>query len=124
MLKKAVHIVLASLLLVSTVGMAVSKHYCRGDLVSVSFFHEAHSCCSMAGCCQNENHFYKVKDDFSSPAVLAVPLLAEIDILGQQFFQIETLLPENNKNTQLSYSDSPPPLTVREVLAREQLYLL
>jgi len=56
MIKKLTHIVLASLLLVTTMGLTVSKHYCHNSLVDVSFFSKAESCCDDGGCCQNENH--------------------------------------------------------------------
>lgn len=124
MLKKVSHIIVALLLLVSTIGMAVSTHYCGGKLVSVSFFKKAETCCNMAGCCKNENHFYKVKDDFSSSAVTTVPLQAELDILGEQLWSAELFLASEKEDENPIIYNSPPPSTVLEFLAQEQLYLL
>lgn len=124
MLKKVSHITVALLLLISTIGMAVSTHYCGGKRVSVSFFKKADSCCNMAGCCKNENHFYKVKDDFSSSSIATVPLLAELDILGEQLWSAELLVTSEQEEENPVIYNSPPPPTVLEFLAREQLYLL
>ncbi len=124
MLKKFSHIILSVVLLVSTVGVAVSKHYCSGSFVSVSVFNEAESCCGDSDCCHNETNFYKVKDDFSAPAVLSAPVLAELDILGHDLFSdILTLLPET-ETAEILYDSSPPPPTIQKALSLRQIYLL
>ena len=45
MIKKAGHIVLIMILLVSTLGMTVDFHYCQNKLYDFSFIGKAHSCC-------------------------------------------------------------------------------
>lgn len=123
MLQKFSHIILALLLLVSTMGLAVSKHYCSDSLVSVSIFEEADSCCDDMGCCHTENEFFQVKNDFSTPAISTIPLLAEITVLGHDLFDIFDLtLPETE--TQNTTSDSPLPSSVSEALSMTQVYLL
>ncbi len=125
MLRKISHIISAILLLVTSMGMAVSKHYCHGELVSVSVFHEADSCCDMPGCCTNENHFYQVKEDFSSPVISTVPVLAELDILGHDLLATESLLTETESENTTSFIDySPPPKNIQTVLSLKQVYLL
>lgn len=124
MLKKFSHIVLSAVLLISTMGMAVSKHYCSGSFVSVSIFHEAKSCCGDSDCCHNENQFYQVKDDFSAPVVLTAPVLAEINILGHEMLcELLTLNFESN-NTILIFTDSPPPPLIQTTLSSLQTYRL
>lgn len=124
MLKKFSHIILSSLLLISTIGMAVSKHYCSGTFVSASVFHEAKSCCGDSDCCHNEDQFYQVKDDFSAPVVSNVPVLAEMDVLGHNLSaDILTVLPET-KTSEVLFDSSPPPLTIQKVLSLKQVYLL
>ena len=78
MLKRVTHIVLSFLLLISTTGMVVSKHYCSGELVSVSLYENDKSCCEMGNCCENEMHVYQVKEKFSVPAISTVPVSAEV----------------------------------------------
>ena len=124
MMKKLSHIVLATLLLVTTMGMAVSKHYCGGHLVSVAMFDEADSCCDDGGCCTNENHFYQVKEDFSTPEIYTIPVLAEIDVLQHSFIDLHLLIPSEYSVENFTLTDNPPPPTVLEFLAEEQVYLL
>ena len=124
MLRKFSHIILSFLLLVSTIGMVVSKHYCGDSFVSTAVFHQAKSCCGDSDCCHNENSFYQVKDDFSAPALAAIPVLAEIDILGHNLFaEILTRIPETEILT-FEISDSPPPPKIQTFLSLGQQYLL
>jgi len=124
MLKKLSHIFLSTLLLISTMGVVISKHYCGGSFVSTSVFHEAKSCCGDSDCCHNEDSFFRVKDDFSAPAVLAAPILSELDILGYDLFaEILLELPET-ENSNFRFTDSPPPPTIQKVLSLKQVYRL
>ena len=125
MLQKFSHIILAVLLMISTMGMAVSKHYCGDDLVSVSMFEEAETCCGDMGCCHTENEFFQVKEDFSAPVISTIPFLAELDILGYDLLAIESLLNEpEQENTNIFVDFSPPPKTIQTVLSLKQVYLL
>lgn len=125
MLRKFSHIILSALLLATTMGMAVSKHYCSGDIIASAIFSEAESCCDgPCDCCHNENHFYQVQDDFSGVQIQDIPQSAEIDVLENKLFSLE-LVPEikNNFNNSL-FVDSPPPPKIQEVLSLHQTYLL
>ena len=67
MFRKSLNIIIASILLISTTGFTVSKHYCGSTLVSMTLNSEAESCCGMNGSyCHNESDFFQVDDDFSS----------------------------------------------------------
>lgn len=124
MLKKFSHIVLSTVLLISTMGVVISKHYCGDSFVSTSVFHEAKSCCGDSDCCHNEDSFYQVKDDFSAPAVLAAPILAELDILGHGLFAALLEEPVIAENLYFTFTDSPPPPTIQKVLSLKQVYRL
>ena len=124
MLQKISHIILASLLLVATMGMAVSKHYCSDSLISVSVFEEADSCCDDMGCCHTENEFIQVKNDFSTPAISTIPVLAEITILGHDLFDGLNLTLSETEIQKNTISDSPLPSSVSEALSLKQVYLL
>ena len=123
MIKKPGHIILACLLLLTTMGLAVSKHYCQNSLVDVSIFTQADSCCDDGGCCTNENNFYQLKEDFSAPVISTIPVLAEIDVLHQTLLDPDILIP-NELTDEFELTNDPPPLTVMEFLADEQVYLL
>ena len=124
MLKKISHIILASLLLISTMGVAVSKHYCSGSFVSFSVFHEAKSCCGDSDCCHNEDLFFKVKDDFSSPAIPDVPQVTSVDIFSQELFTMNLITSPEPENIVNLVDTSPPPLTNQKALSLKQAYLL
>ncbi len=124
MLRKFSHIILSSLLLFSTMGMVVSKHYCGDSFVSTAVFNEAKSCCGDSDCCHNEDQLFQVKDDFSAPAVLAVPVLAELDILGHDLFADLILESSVTENSSFRFTDSPPPPKIQKVLSLKQVYRL
>ena len=123
MIRNLSHIILTTLLLATTMGFGVSKHFCHSSLVDVSFFAQAESCCDKGGCCTNENHFYQVKEDFSAPAISTIPVLAEIEVLGQTLIDLDPLF-TNELTEEFELTNAPPPPTVMEFLAKEQLYLL
>ncbi len=126
MLKSFIHIILAIVMLISTMGMTVSKHYCGGNLVSVSLFENADdsSCCNMGDCCHEETRTYQVKEDFSIPAILTVPVLAELDILGHDLFTNEALTAPELETETSFFSEIPPLLPIQKALALKQVYRL
>ncbi len=65
MLRKISHIIIALLLLVTTMGLTIDKHYCGTRLVSVSILNEADSCCDMTNdCCHDDTDTYKLDVDY------------------------------------------------------------
>jgi len=74
LLKNIVHISLAVLLLVATMGMSINKHYCMGQLKSVAIYMDAPNCFDLAGekgkssmgCCETTSDFFQVDDDRQS----------------------------------------------------------
>ena len=125
MLKRFSHIILSVLLLTTTMGMAVSKHYCSGVLMASEVFSEAESCCDgPCDCCHNENHFYQVQDDFSVAQIQDIPQLAETDILGHGLFSFDLPLINENSDNHFNFIDLPPPPKIQEVLSLKQAYLL
>lgn len=65
MLKKVSHILLSFLLLVTTTGLTINRHYCGDNLESISIFSEPQSCCEMPNCCHNESIVIQLEEDFS-----------------------------------------------------------
>lgn len=124
MLRRFSHITLSVLLLTTTMGFAVSKHFCGNTFVTFKIFGEAKSCCGDSDCCHNENHFYQVQDDFSSAQIQDIPQLAETDILGHELFSFELISEDENSDYHIIFTDSPPPPKIQEVLSLKQAYLL
>lgn len=58
MLKKIVHIIIASLILISTLGLTINLHYCHDQLIDIAFLAPANSCCDI-----NEAEANQIQDD-------------------------------------------------------------
>ncbi len=115
MLRKIKHIVLALLLLVSTSGIAISKHYCGANLKSVSILTTPESCCELpVGCCHNEKVEIEIEDDYSGASfnydfsmfAVELPSLLEsfqLDLSASTSeFHVYNYLPERRMQTILS----------------------
>lgn len=126
MFKKIGHIILSVVLLISTMGMAVSKHYCGEHLVSVSLYENANddSCCDMDNCCHNETKVYQVKENFSVPSIATVPVLTELEILGHNLFAKMGLLISESETVFPAFDTSPPVKPLQKALALKQVFLL
>ena len=122
MFRKVGHIVIALLLLTSTMGLTLSAHYCGENLKSISVAGEPDSCCDIpAGCCHDEAETFRIDNDFAFSSLhfdskLIVSLILEYSIpffneLSARDFQI------------ISFFEPPPP-TVHQMLSRIQVYIL
>jgi hypothetical protein len=124
MIKKIGHIILSALLLVASVGLAISKHYCSGNLVSTSIFGEAESCCGDSDCCHNESEVYQMHEDYSLVSVSETPQSAEFDLLDFTILVYNFTVVETEETEEFFEADSPPPPKIQTVLSRKQSYLL
>jgi uncharacterized membrane protein YadS len=122
MLKKISHIILALLVLVTTMGMTVSAHYCGGELKSVHLLSAADSCCGDAcTSCHNEIIKVKVEDDytissFSIDFESVFTLLPALTYLFHEIIISEVVV-------QVAHH-KPPPLKIQTVLSNLQVYRL
>lgn len=140
MLGRIFHIALALLLLISSSGLVLSQHFCRGELKSVAVFAEATPChakakrtCpnhppapkqekAMKGCCDTEVDFLQldvdqlaadvITPDLQLPVLLAV-LQVALDIYP-------TVVTERTRTHYLNYK---PPLLVRDLPVSLQTFL-
>jgi hypothetical protein len=124
MLRKTSHIILSTLLLFATVGLAISKHYCGGNHVSTSIFGEADSCCDDSDCCKNKSEFFQLDEDYSLVSVSDVPQNTEFELLDLTIFIFN-----HTKFNLEGIGDffaviSPPPLKIQTILSQNQTYLL
>ena len=124
MLKRISHIALSLVLLATTVGMVVSKHYCHENLVSVSFFTDADSCCDMDNCCHTETLVHQLKADFSIPAISSIPDLAEHPIFGHELLVDENFNFYKTEFVGYEIFEPPPPPAIQRTLALQQAFLL
>ncbi|MGV8092642.1 MAG: hypothetical protein AB2L24_12365 [Mangrovibacterium sp.] len=131
MIRSIFHICISLVLLVSTVGFSVSKHYCGGHLVDVSLNIAAQTACSTdknacetGGCCRNESQTFQVRENVTPVVVInhlpvlsfEIPaFLASVDCLTE---------PETQDNDLNQEVHSPPPRELSVYLAEIQTYLL
>ncbi len=124
MFKKFSHIIFSLLLLVSTMGLVISKHYCGDSFVSISFFTEGESCCKMGGCCHNETDFYQVDEDFSITTFLEIPDASEFNLFGFTFLLDHVNEEFIDITKDFIISESPPIVSIQIALSKRQVYLL
>lgn len=125
MLRLASHIILSFLLLTSTIGLAVSKHYCGGDVKEVALFEEADSCCDMDGCCHNEDDFFQVKTDFTTAQVVDTPQAASLDMLfANLFFSLNDWQLDDSAEQPVTPTEILPVKDCSRALALTQVYRL
>jgi hypothetical protein len=66
MMRKICHIVISLALLLSTIGVSITRHYCEGKLVSVSLENTHKSCCGeKCKSCHSDSFLVKVTDNFT-----------------------------------------------------------
>jgi len=122
MLKKISHIILALLVLVTTMGMTVSAHYCGGELKSVQLVTESDSCCGDAcGSCHNEIIKVEVEDDFTIQ-IINLDFTQDFSFLPA-FIQLLIVPTFTEEIVQVTYH-KPPPLKIQTVLSDLQVYRL
>ncbi|GET28885.1 hypothetical protein SD074_10870 [Prolixibacter sp. SD074] len=71
MIRKTGHILTALILLASTIGVTINKHYSHGQLFDVAVYADAQSCCTaehhdMDGCADTHEHYQVVNDFLAS----------------------------------------------------------
>lgn len=123
MLKITGNIILSLLLLFTTTGLSVSKHFCGDELISTTLFAEAESCCDAGGCCSTESETYQLDEDFSVSPAVGMPASPEMDLIS---FAPVSRAPETmaaESNIALKYAEPPPP-EIGTVLSKVQSYLL
>ncbi len=124
MIRIVSHIIFSLLLLVSTTGLAISKHYCTGELVSISIFNEAESCCDSGDCCKNETELIQLDVDYSVSSPVVLPESVQIDLLAFSLAVLNLNFEENSATPEFILSDLPPPPKIQMSLAIRQAYLL
>ncbi|MDQ2178996.1 hypothetical protein [Marinifilum sp. D714] len=79
--KKLGHIILVFLLLISTAGVSINKHYSGGELFSTAIFVEADSCCETpCGCCNESTETLKLEADYLASS-FELDDVAQMDLL-------------------------------------------
>lgn len=114
-MNKIAIILLLSIYALATMGFSVKEFYCCGKLksVTISITEESNLKCAKddmksMGCCSNQFHYFKVKDNHIVKAQVEspAPLIAELNFAVPSFQQIHSFVMEPTP-THKSFS-SPP----------------
>jgi len=114
------------LLLTTTIGFSVSKHYCGSRLVEVLINSEAEPCCDNMGnsnCCHNETKIFQLKEDLVAPVSFKNTRIAGFDILFPLVFVYFFNAPGNIEPEVSNFAESPPPPAIQAKLSLLQAYL-
>lgn len=102
-------------MLLSTIGINVSRHYCGNILKDTAIFFHAENCGDMErlmDCCHNEIDHFKIQDDFQITN-MSFDLTQEFTLIN--FFQtsfIDNI--SDSKNIKYSFIEAPLPPFIRQ----------
>ena len=109
LIKKFGHIIMILLLLISTAGVSINKHYSGGELFSTAIFVEAESCCETpCGCCDEKSEQIKVEADYLASS-FDLTEAAQLDLLFSSIpLLIEFEAATSSANSFITWDTSPP----------------
>jgi len=123
-MRKTIAISLIIILLVSTIGVTINKHYCGGKLADVSLFLEATCNCGdsemSSDCCQLGSEHFQLDEDYSlsyfdfniNPSVTAVLSITYLDFSNETCF------------SPVDFLNYKPPLIERNIPLLVQSFLI
>ncbi len=107
------------LLIISTTGITIDKHYHLDQLHSISLFGEAQSCCNgPCECCHNEKETIKVENDFVSSSVFVsddVNLQLFTLIIAESILAIE----DQEIKNKIWFQNKPPSFVLKKFILLE-----
>lgn len=113
LIRKASHIILSFILILTTAGMTITKHYCGSKLVSINIFTEPDKCCNNSDCCHNETVTVKINADIInlSPVYSFETVSSSISFITAAIFNNIPVLSAYLTTNSSRSSDIPPPAT-------------
>ncbi len=127
-MKKLLSISLAALLMVSTIGVTVHKHYCENVLIATSILpHGGEDACGPEmpmeeGACSDEHQHYDVDSPIVS-LVLNFEMTPSFDWMATSFFTLVSNQLEKNFTPKF-YAEVNPPPSEPNIYIRVQSFLL
>jgi len=122
MIKGFINIIVSFLLLTSTAGLSITRHYCGDKLVEIGIYKEPAPCCDMDGCCHNETSFFQVKENFFTPDNSVSFQNTLQDLLFSMVFVVVEYHPVQLVPDLLPFAESPPPLPLHTALSLFQSF--
>ena len=118
-------------MVLSTVGVTVTKHYCGSSVSDISFTYKTEHCGGMSmegmgdmGCCHNEHDRYVIDSDFQFQA-FSFDFTQNPVELPVQFLEMEKLLSLQEVAEDPTWpAKAPPPTSWPDIYTRVQSFLL
>ncbi len=123
-MKKVFAFFMPCLLVVSTMGIAINKHYCGGKLAGVSLYVAATCGCNSAmsaKCCSQEQEFYQLDEDYS---LVAFDYPFETDQVAVVVTYLKTAATDPDHPIAADYLNYKPPLIKRNIPVLVQSFLI
>ena len=107
MFKKSLNIFIVLILLITSTGFTIDRHFCHNKLVSVSIG-KTENCCTAPGCCHHEIKYIKIHDSFqlSSNYQMEKAFSFSLSLLTPNIFLLKDL--SSFSTLTFSYFDPPP----------------
>ena len=127
-LAKILNVFLALLLLLSTSGVTLHKHYCMGRLKNIAVFQEAKSCITKMGmeramdCCEDVEEELKVTD--LNKVSFAFSLTPQLHLLAAFTYVFIDWDLFSNVSLHFPYVNYKPPLIDPDITVLVQSFLL
>lgn len=106
---------LVLILLMSTWGVAINKHYCGNRLASIGIYHDAGCPCGDMGdedgCCHNETEVYQFDEDYSQPVLNLDMETFVVGVIATNYMEILNI----SSYTTTDYLNYKPPLLLRDI---------
>jgi|TARA_B110000967_G_scaffold209963_1_gene268987 hypothetical protein len=131
---KIASILMAFVVLLSTMSFTVSMHYCQGELVDTAVFQKAHSCGMeqssqmisdesnmMEGCCNDTEITIEGQDDLKLPVI---DLTLDQQVLITTFIHTYNNLFITFEENDDLYFDNHPPFKVKQIFKLGETYLI
>ena len=108
-IKQIGHIILVMLLLTSTVGVTINKHFSGGDHFSSALFVEAEACCEIpCPCCDDSSELIKVEADYIASEFQLHDAI-QLDLLFSDRIALLQSTQLLNTTNLFTIEDAPPP---------------
>jgi hypothetical protein len=124
MLQNTGTLFLILLILVMSVGIAVSKHYCNNELVSISIDQPAEPCCDDDNCCNTSTTIIMMDEDAVKAEINQAPSVHQhiLHLVDTYLFVFNNIHTETT--SEVDEFSSPPPVPLKTFLSVIQIYIL
>lgn len=126
-MKQLLHIALSLMILMSTIGMSVSKHFCGEYLMQKSVIVQVEPCCDSEqmpeDCCHDELDNFSIEDDYQITKTAYNQELIPINsFINTNLLQLSS--PDDKSVFTSVLVESPPPIPDEDIYIQVQSFLI